>query len=109
MERILPLSVDERSARKENVKLGKGEAVEVRLEDNHIVHLRENSKAGDTEATRAHLQAHDEAMVMKRLAPQVFPTMPQDMPFNPESMAERPKAEMERGGQQGQSMNETMK
>ena len=79
VERILPLSVDELIARDENKKLDKGEAVEVLLEDNHPVHLRENSKANDNSATRAHIQAHREAMIMKRVSPQAFPILHEDI------------------------------
>lgn len=78
IERMLPLSIDEMMARKENEKLSENKPVEVRLEDNHIVHFRENSRANDTYATRAHLKAHQEAILAKRIFPAAFPPMPEE-------------------------------
>lgn len=79
VERMLPLTVDERIAQRENESLDRNEPVAVRLEDNHDVHFRENAKAKDTPAAREHLRVHEDALILKRQYPQLFPMMPEDM------------------------------
>lgn len=82
VERIFPVTVDELEARDENDALNEGKYVKVRLEQNHIVHLREHASAKDTPHMRQHIKAHQFMILQKRaLAPQMpglFPQMPED-------------------------------
>lgn len=78
VERMFPLTIDELKAREENDKLSEGEYVNVNMEDNHVVHLRENNSAKDGPVKDAHLKAHRYMLEQKRLMPNMFPQMPED-------------------------------
>lgn len=73
VERVLPLTVDERIATQENDKLSNNKPVEVKIEDDHNIHLRIHIAAKDTPALRTHIHAHEEAMIMKKQMPEMFP------------------------------------
>lgn len=78
VERIFPLTIDELQAREENENLSDGKYVPVEMEQNHVVHLRENNMAKDGPAKDAHLKAHRFMLMAKRQAPHLFPPMPED-------------------------------
>jgi hypothetical protein len=82
VERIFPITSDEYEARNENDKLNDNEYVQVTMEQNHVVHLREHASAKDTKATDKHIKAHQYMIMQKRLQPGMFPQMPQDQQAN---------------------------
>lgn len=84
LDRLYPPTVDEREAEAENEKLSKNELVQIKREQNHEVHLLEHSKAADTPATRSHAKGHQEALLLKRSNPELFPQQPEDMPMGPQ-------------------------
>src|SRR3990167_2989534 len=79
VERLLPLSIDERQAREENEKLNENELQPVSPEEDHNVHLREHAGAKDTPALRQHIKAHEYALMQKRIQPDLFPMLPSEM------------------------------
>lgn len=79
VERLLPLTLDERKARDENDELNENNPQQVLLEQDHIVHLREHAAAKDTPAFRVHIKAHEQALMIKRTQPELFPQLPSDM------------------------------
>ena len=72
VERILPLTVDERIATKENGELSINKGQEVKIDDDHNAHLRIHIEAKDTSATRKHIQLHEEMIILQKSQPQVF-------------------------------------
>ena len=76
VERILPLSAEELLAKKENEDLNKNKPVPVELWHDHSLHRRINAEAKDTPARAAHLKAHDEMEIEKKLYPELFPQPP---------------------------------
>lgn len=81
IERIIPLTVDERRAKEENDKLSKNVPVKVQLEDDHNIHLRMHAAAKDTKAAENHIKAHEDALMIKKVIPQVFPQEPGQQPM----------------------------
>lgn len=79
VERLLPLTIDERKAREENELLNENIPQPVLLEQDHIVHQREHAAAKDTPSLRVHIKAHDHALMAKRENPSLFPMLPSDM------------------------------
>jgi len=73
MDRLLPPTIDERQAEEENDKLNEDEFVGVLREDDHNVHLEIHSKARDTNATKAHIETHKKALMIKKIKPDLFP------------------------------------
>ena len=74
VERLLPLSIDERKAKEENDKLSDNDtSVIPKINENHNVHLRVHAAAEDTKATRAHIKAHEQAIMMQRENPDLIP------------------------------------
>ena len=41
-------------------------------------------KASDTAASRSHVKAHQQALMLKRANPELFPEDQQDVPFGPQ-------------------------
>ena len=70
---LLPPDVHELKAEEENKLLSQNKQVPVDVMDNDMTHMLENSKATDTPATRAHLNAHKRAMLYKMLHPEAVP------------------------------------
>jgi hypothetical protein len=75
VELLIPYTFDERYAQDENDDLNEGKPREVKVEDNHIVHLRIHDEAKDTPASEAHIRMHEYALMMKRQQPELFPQM----------------------------------
>lgn len=83
VERILPVTSDEYKARDENEKLNTEEYVNVSVQDNHVVHLREHASAKENRYSLAHIRAHQKMIEMKRQLQGsplggVFPQMPEE-------------------------------
>jgi len=84
LDRLYPPTIDEREAEQENELLNNNKLAPVTREQNHEVHLLEHMKAADTLASRVHVKAHQEALMMKRSKPELFPEDQQDLPFGPQ-------------------------
>ncbi len=83
IDRLLPPTIDERIAEDENEKLSRNEFVQVLTEDDHNVHLEMHAKAGDTNATYAHIETHKKALTIKKTNPEFFPEEPEEAAFQP--------------------------
>ena len=81
VERMLPLTIDERIAKEENEKLNDNEVQIVRREHNHVVHLRVHAACKENNASKAHNKTHRMALMIKRSQPELFPIMPEEMPM----------------------------
>lgn len=84
LDRLYPQTVDEREAEQENDLLNENELAEIKREQNHDIHLLEHSKANDTPATRSHAKGHQQALLLKRSNPELFPQDQEDMPMGPQ-------------------------
>lgn len=73
VERLLPLTVDERVAKDENDKLNENEPQLVTPDDDHVVHLRIHAAAKEGEARDAHIKMHEVALMAKKVRPDLFP------------------------------------
>jgi hypothetical protein len=78
IDRILPPTIDERIAEKQNEDLDKDKLVKISPNDNHIVHLEIHSKAAETKAKKAHVAAHEDALRLQRDNPELFPNLEQE-------------------------------
>ena len=81
IDRLFPPTIDERIAEDQNELLSKNQTVPVLPEDDHNVHLEMHSKAGDTNATFAHIETHKEALSYKKVNPEAFPEEPEATAF----------------------------
>jgi len=79
IERFLPLTFDELEAREENDLISDGKYVDVSVEQNHIVHLRMLAAAKENPQKKAHKKAHEYMLLKKRVMPEVFPVLPEEM------------------------------
>jgi hypothetical protein len=85
VERLLPPTVDEMKAEAENDLLNENtlQGVEIEPTDDHKTHLEIHSKAADTQAKFAHIEAHKKAMMIQRNNPELFASLqPQQAPNN---------------------------
>lgn len=73
MDRLFPPTIDERIAEDENEKLNEDKFVGVLREDDHNVHLEIHAKAKETDATKAHIETHKKALMIKKTNPEFFP------------------------------------
>lgn len=73
LERLFPPTIDERIAEDENDMLNNDKTPIIKAEDDHNVHLEIHSKAKDSNATTAHIEAHKRALSIKKTNPELFP------------------------------------
>ena len=73
IDRLLPATVDEMDAERENEFLSENKPMPVRLEENHVEHLEMHKNAKDTKALINHVEAHKEAMRRSRVRPELYP------------------------------------
>lgn len=73
IEKIMPPTVDELQAEKENDDLSDNKAKPVTITEDHLAHLAMHQRAADTPATYAHVEAHKRALMVKRDKPEIFP------------------------------------
>jgi len=83
VDRLFPPTIDERVAEDQNDLLNENKTVPVLAEDDHNVHLEVHAKAGDTNATYAHIKAHEEALSIKKTNPEFFPEDEEATAFQP--------------------------
>lgn len=76
IDQILPPVIDELIADDENKKLEKNEIVMVQATDDHVIHMEIHNKLSDTPAKYAHIEAHKQAMILKKTNPELFPQVP---------------------------------
>lgn len=93
VERLIPLTIDERIARDENEKLNDGEHVDVNVElDDHQVHLRTHIFAKDGAEKGRHIAAHNIAMMARKKNPQLYqpPQQTDGKPMQGEGQSPQP-------------------
>ena len=73
IDRLFPPTIDERIAEGENQLLNQDKLTKVKPEDDHNVHLEIHSTAKDTDAAKAHMKTHQEALSIKKVNPEMFP------------------------------------
>jgi len=90
VEKIMPPTVDELQAERENNDLSDNKTKPVTISEDHAAHLAMHQRAADTPATYAHVEAHKRAMMVKRDKPEIFPqpesTQVTDMETVPQSV-----------------------
>lgn len=70
---LLPLTIDEMIARRENLMLNDNKMPQIRATDNHMQHLAIHKEANSTSATFAHIDTHKKAMTLQKEKPELFP------------------------------------
>lgn len=70
---LLPATIDELEAKKENGLLNKNIPVKVTMTQDHQAHMMEHAKANQTSASKAHMMAHEAAMRLARENPDLLP------------------------------------
>lgn len=85
VDRLLPPTVDEMKAEQENDSLSKNSLQNVKIEatDDHTTHMEIHSKAKDTKAKFAHIEAHKKAMMIQRNNPELFQGLQPNQPPQP--------------------------
>jgi len=73
IERLLPPTPDELIAEEQNKVLSNNKTVPILPNDNHVVHLEIHTRAAETPAKFAHVEAHKEAIRLKKANPDLFP------------------------------------
>lgn len=90
LDRLFPMTIDERMQEQENDKLNRNEYVEIQVEDDHNVHLEILAKAKETPATKAHRIAHEQALLLKKTRPDLFPQDENSADYQQNDMKEVP-------------------
>lgn len=83
VDRLFPLTIDEREAEEENKLLNENKTVVVLREQDHNIHNEVHAKANDTPATRAHTMTHNKALMVRRKSPEFFPENPMETALQP--------------------------
>lgn len=91
VDRLLPPTIDERIAEQQNDDLNENKFVGVLVEDDHNVHLEIHSKANLTDATKAHIKTHEQALSIKKTNPDFFPAEPEQADFQQPGANQRPQ------------------
>ena len=87
IDQILPPTVDELTANEENLKLDAKQKVAVNVYDDDFMHMVVHNKAADTPQKYAHINAHKQAMMLKRAQPQFNMAAQQNRPGSPVAAA----------------------
>jgi len=69
IDAMIPPTVDEMDANKENEDLNKNKKVMVDTNDDHQTHLVIHAKANDTKARQAHIEAHQKGLMVQKIEP----------------------------------------
>lgn len=83
IDQLFPPTIDEMIAEDENKKLEANELVMVKATDDNQIHMEIHNKLSDTPAKYAHIEAHKQAMILKKTNPELFSQAPSAM--NPTS------------------------
>jgi len=84
IDRLFPPTVDERIAEQQNDLLNQDKTAPVLPEDDHMVHLEIHAMAKETDASKAHIKTHIEALSIKKTRPELFPADQTQTDMNPE-------------------------
>lgn len=98
IELLIPPTIDERIAEDENLMLNEDKSPEIKVEDNHEVHIEIHMRAADTPATFAHIEMHKKLLVLKKTNPEMFPQP------TPEEQAEKQPVDAQGNPQQPNEM-----
>lgn len=79
IDQLFPPTIDEMIAEDENKRLEKNEMVMVQATDDNQIHMEIHNKLSDTPAKYAHIEAHKQAMLLKKTNPELFPQTPSAM------------------------------
>lgn len=79
IDQLFPPTIDEMIAEDENKKLEKNELVMVQATDDNQIHMEIHNKLSDTPAKYAHIEAHKQAMILKKTNPELFSQAPSAM------------------------------
>lgn len=92
VDRLLPQTVDEMKAEQENEALSKNSLQGVKIEatDDHTTHMEVHSKAKDTKAKFAHIEAHKKAIMLQRNNPELFAGLQPNQPPQPGQTPQNP-------------------
>lgn len=84
VDMLLPPNIDELRAEEENRRLNADLEIEAPAQyDNHQEHLLVHASLNDTPEAKAHIEAHKEAMRLKKDDPSLFPQDQQQQPGQP--------------------------
>lgn len=83
IDQLFPPTIDEMIAEDENKRLEANELVMVKATDDNQIHMEIHNKLSDTPAKYAHIEAHKQAMILKKTNPELFSQAPSAM--NPTS------------------------
>lgn len=72
LDNLFPSTIDEIKAKKENEILNEDGLVPVDPRDDHAMHKEIHMRAAETKSKRAHIAAHDAAMLVQRNQPELF-------------------------------------
>ena len=70
IDQILPPTIDEMNAEKENDMLNSGKRADVMVYDDDFIHMEIHNKVKDSPVKTAHINAHRNAMMLKRMKPE---------------------------------------
>lgn len=79
IDQLFPPTIDEMIAEDENKKLEANELVMVQATDDNQIHMEIHNKLSDTPAKYAHIEAHKQAMILKKTNPELFSQAPSAM------------------------------
>lgn len=96
---LFPPTGEELLAESENRKLEKNELVVISPNDDHIMHIEKHSVLVDTDAAYSHIQAHKEALRLKKANPNLMPDP------NQQVQGEQPQAQPQAQPQQNPLSN----
>jgi len=82
IDRMFPPTIDERIAEDQNILLNEDKLVPVLPEDDHMVHLEIHAMAKETNASKAHIKTHKEALSIKKTNPEFFPAETNETDMN---------------------------
>lgn len=79
IDQLFPPTIDEMIAEDENKRLEANELVMVKATDDNQIHMEIHNKLSDTPAKYAHIEAHKQAMILKKTNPELFSQAPSAM------------------------------
>lgn len=80
---LMPQTASEMQAEQENARLSENKKVNVDPTDDDMAHIMVHTKAAETPAKQAHINAHKRAMQLKRSNPELFENGEQRSEINP--------------------------
>ena len=81
IDQILPPTFDEMRAQEENTFIAKGKLPEIKVDDDHYVHISIHNQAPDNPQKKAHIRAHYRALMAQRAEKTGAQSNPQSSPM----------------------------